>query len=279
MAERKVYNKYFPPDFDPTKLPKLKLEKDRQYVIRIMAPFNMRCNNCGEYIHKGKKFNSRKETVQGETYLGLYKFRFYIRCPTCISELTFKTDPENTDYEMEKGGTRCFQAHKLAMQEEKRLEKEREEEEASNPMKALEKRTEESKAEMDVLDALEDIKDQNARIAQVDMVTLLQSYKRMEEEDAVTQERRDEEEVNRLFGATRGVSRRLDEEDEVEHDEAIRSKISDSFAPPPLKKKKTFGGLELVKKKQLATTPAAAAVAAKSNTLTTLAAYSSSDSE
>lgn len=34
--------KYYPPDFDPSKIPKLKLPKDRQYVVRLMAPFNMR---------------------------------------------------------------------------------------------------------------------------------------------------------------------------------------------------------------------------------------------
>ena len=254
-----MLNKFFPHDFDPLKLPKMKLEKDRQYVIRIMAPFNMRCNNCGEYIHKGKKFNSRKETVQGETYLGLYLFRFYIRCPTCVSELTFKTDPENTDYIMEKGGTRCFQAHKLAMQEEKRLEKEVEEEEASNPMKALEKRTQESKAEMDVLDALEDIKDQNARSAQVDMAALLEKYKRMEEAEALMQEQRDEEEVDKLFRRDRGVVRRLDDDDEEEH-AAKAKKIDDSLTHrPPPKKKTKLSAMGLVKKKQPAAPPKASA--------------------
>lgn len=38
-----VSQKYYPPDFDPSKIPKLKLPKDRQYVVRLMAPFNMRC--------------------------------------------------------------------------------------------------------------------------------------------------------------------------------------------------------------------------------------------
>lgn len=82
--------KYYPPDFDPTKIPKLKLERNRQFSIRIMAPFNMRCSTCGEYIYKGKKFNSRKETVETENYLGLYIFRFYIKCPRCVAEIAFK---------------------------------------------------------------------------------------------------------------------------------------------------------------------------------------------
>lgn len=36
-----------------------------------MAPFSMRCNACGEYIYKGKKFNARKETALGEDYMGI----------------------------------------------------------------------------------------------------------------------------------------------------------------------------------------------------------------
>ena len=42
MGERKVLNKYYPPDFDPAKVPRRKMAKDRQYKVRLMAPFNMR---------------------------------------------------------------------------------------------------------------------------------------------------------------------------------------------------------------------------------------------
>ena len=116
-----MLNKYYPPDFDPAKLPRMKLTKDRQYKVRLMAPFHMRCKNCGNYIYKGTKFNAVKvranvasrrcfafhrrpaaarvkhaaaacpqETALGETYLGMYIFRFYIRCPVCCTEITFK---------------------------------------------------------------------------------------------------------------------------------------------------------------------------------------------
>uniref|UniRef100_A0A8C3RBI9 Splicing factor YJU2 n=1 Tax=Cyanoderma ruficeps TaxID=181631 RepID=A0A8C3RBI9_9PASS len=189
MSERKVLNKYYPPDFDPAKIPKLKLPKDRQYVVRLMAPFNMRCKTCGEYIYKGKKFNARKETVQNEIYLGLPIFRFYIKCTRCLAEITFKTDPENTDYAMEHGATRNFQAEKLLDEEEKRLQKEREEEELNNPMKVLENRTKDSKLEMEILENLQELKELNQRQANVDFEAMLKQYKELEEE----QRRREQE--------------------------------------------------------------------------------------
>ena len=65
MGERKVLNKYYPPDFDPSKLPKLEKPENFQYVVRLMAPFTMRCLTCGDYVYKGKKFNARKETAVG----------------------------------------------------------------------------------------------------------------------------------------------------------------------------------------------------------------------
>lgn len=77
--------KYYPPDFDPSKIPRMKLAKNRQYTVRLMAPFNMRCVTCGEYIYKGKKFNARKEDVENQDYLGIRIYRFYIK----VSALAF----------------------------------------------------------------------------------------------------------------------------------------------------------------------------------------------
>ncbi|KAE8601783.1 hypothetical protein XENTR_v10013794 [Xenopus tropicalis] len=199
MSERKVLNKYYPPDFDPSKIPKLKLPKDRQYVVRLMAPFNMRCKTCGEYIYKGKKFNARKETVQNELYLGLPIFRFYIKCTRCLAEITFKTDPENTDYAMEHGATRNFQAEKLIEEEEKRFQKEREEEELNNPMKVLENRTKDSKMEMEVLENLQELKELNQRQANVDFEAMLEVYKETEEEIRRRQEEEDEQEMRAMM--------------------------------------------------------------------------------
>ncbi|XP_070600409.1 splicing factor YJU2 [Erythrolamprus reginae] len=216
MSERKVLNKYYPPDFDPSKIPKLKLPKDRQYVVRLMAPFNMRCKTCGEYIYKGKKFNARKETVQNESYLGLPIFRFYIKCTRCLAEITFKTDPENTDYAMEHGATRNFQAEKLLEEEEKRLQKEREDEELNNPMKVLENRTKDSKLEMEVLENLQELKELNQRQANVDFESMLHQYKEFEEQQKQREIEEDEQEMKSMLDQAQ--SRRLLEDSDSEED-------------------------------------------------------------
>ncbi|XP_008122825.1 splicing factor YJU2 [Anolis carolinensis] len=219
MSERKVLNKYYPPDFDPSKIPKLKLPKDRQYVVRLMAPFNMRCKTCGEYIYKGKKFNARKETVQNESYLGLPIFRFYIKCTRCLAEITFKTDPENTDYAMEHGATRNFQAEKLLEEEEKRLQKEREDEELNNPMKVLENRTKDSKLEMEVLENLQELKELNQRQADVDFEAMLQQYKDSEERRKQWEAEEDELEMKEML--EQAQSRRLLEDSDSDEDRAL----------------------------------------------------------
>jgi hypothetical protein len=136
-------------DFDPAKIPRRKLkDKNQQQIIRLMAPFSMRCNSCGEYIYKGKKFNARKETALGEDYMGIKArsplsrpmwtrdaqwlaeltvlplrrsptcdpfqiFRFYIKCTLCSTEITFKTDPKNADYICEQGASRNFEVGPL----------------------------------------------------------------------------------------------------------------------------------------------------------------------
>ncbi|KAK7107381.1 splicing factor YJU2-like [Littorina saxatilis] len=225
MSERKVLNKYYPPDFDPSKIPKLRESKNKTFSIRIMAPFNMRCNVCGEYIYKGKKFNSRKENVEDEDFLGLRIFRFYIRCPKCVAEIAFKTDLKNTDYTLEAGATRLFEAEKLAQQmaERERLEKEAEE---LNPMKVLENRTKASHREMAQIDELEELREINARHAKVDTNVLLERQTLYEEHLLRLQEEEEDKIVQSIFGTEEGLAvKRLADSDSDDETEGRKPKV------------------------------------------------------
>ena len=170
MSERKVLTKYYPPDFDPSKIQRVKGSKKvgpLLQTVRLMAPFSMKCTSCGEFIYKGRKFNARKETTD-EKYYAITIFRFYIRCTRCSAEITFKTDPKNMDYECEKGAKRNFEPWreaKLAEEtEEERLDRLEREEAERDAMKELEAKTLDAKTEMQIADALDEIRTRNARI-------------------------------------------------------------------------------------------------------------------
>ncbi|KAF9112835.1 hypothetical protein BGX27_002714 [Mortierella sp. AM989] len=253
MSERKVLNKYFPPDFDPALIPRRKQPKDLQHKVRLMTPFSMRCNTCGEYIYKGKKFNARKETTD-ETYYSIKIFRFYIRCNRCAAEITFKTDPANSDYVAENGAQRNFEPWR---DEGGEKDAEREEEEENNPMKALENRTQDSKREMEIMDALDEIRTRNALNERVDADVVLNKLAGSEVEIATRKQQEEDEEDERLaksvFKDTDGerVKRLLDDEDNPEEINAVQiamSKFSQplvlpDFSAPAAKKSKQKGGL------------------------------------
>lgn len=220
-----------------------------------MSPFSMRCESCGEYIYKGKKFNARKETVEGETYLSIKIFRFYIRCPRCSAEITFKTDPKNTDYVAEHGASRNFEPWR----EEDEKKESGSEEEEEDPMKALENRTLDSKREMEILDALDEIRTRNARSERIDVDEVLNRFSTEDQAEISSRMKEEEEEFEKeakaVFESADGEQVRKLKEAEPDPITLVNQKTKDlpSFKPAVIKKReinKPLAGIVVKKKKQ-----------------------------
>ena len=180
MGERKVLNYYIPYDFDASIIPKGARDRSKPIEVRTMLAFSIQCNTCNEYMYRGKKFNAKCERIENETYLGIKKFRFYIKCSVCSAEIIFKTDPQNSDYEMESGASRNFELWRDTAEQVAAVEQAKAAQENCDSMKALENRTLDSKIEMDVLDALDEVRAQNKRHEKVDTNSLLQSLSKKE---------------------------------------------------------------------------------------------------
>ncbi|ESQ51795.1 hypothetical protein EUTSA_v10017679mg [Eutrema salsugineum] len=178
MGERKVLNKYYPPSFDPKKIPRIRKPKNQQKNVRYMLPFCIRCNTCGNYISRGTKFNSRVEEVINETYLGLKTHRFYFKCTKCCAELILKTDLQNSDYVVESGATRTYDQHR----DEKQAE------ESGDAMSSLEKRSLVSKREIEVMAALDEMKSMKSRRMSVNVDSMLEALSRRDDEEKAKEE-------------------------------------------------------------------------------------------
>lgn len=212
--------------------------------VRLMAPFSMKCTSCGEYIYKGRKFNARKETTD-EKYLTIPIYRFYIRCTRCSSEITFRTDPKNMDYACERGAKRNFESWRdpesseLKETDEERLDRlEREEAEEAenaerNAMEELEQKMEDSKREMQIADALDEIRTRNARIERGERggkeeEALIRSQLQADEQ-RTRQEQDDEAAARRAFERSNVEKARLDEAIELNGS----TEGSENDMPPP----------------------------------------------
>ncbi|CAG5098569.1 Oidioi.mRNA.OKI2018_I69.XSR.g15784.t1.cds [Oikopleura dioica] len=268
MGDHKCMNEYYPPDYDPEKLPRLKTLKnwsgqggqgrDRIMEIRTMLPWNIRCNTCGHYMYRGTKFNSRVEAATDyPKYLEYITIRrFYIRCLNCVSNITFITDPEAIDYAMEAGATRLFETRRLNATLEKEEKEKREKDAKENPMAALEKRTQDSQKEMLLMEKLSELTEERKAKLKISDDLLLMNVLEGAEEKA----KQDDLILTKL---AREVMRKEQELDEDEPETETFKKVLEErkrkteMAPPvvPGKKKKTvdtkkalskgFGGIKV----------------------------------
>ncbi|KAJ0930026.1 putative CWC16 protein [Helianthus annuus] len=221
MGERKVINKYYPPDFDPSKIPRNRKPKHQQINIRMMLPMTIRCVTCYNYIYKGTKFNSRKEDVIGETYLGIPIVRFYLKCTKCAAEIIIKTDPRNDGYVIEAGATAP------------RNIEPRQAEEIHDPMEGLERRAADANRERHILHTLDELRSMKARRANVSVDAMLEAFRgsaTVKQED--TLEGEDEDVIKSIFRGSNEFVRRIDD-DELDDYITKKRKLSREFCDEP----------------------------------------------
>ncbi|KAK3879359.1 hypothetical protein Pcinc_016063 [Petrolisthes cinctipes] len=116
MGERKGVNKYYPPDYDPSKggLNKFQgthalRERARKLhmgilIIRFEMPYNIWCEGCNNHIGMGVRYNAEKKKVGMYYSTPIYQFR--MKCHLCNNHFEIKTDPANLDYEIVSGARR-----------------------------------------------------------------------------------------------------------------------------------------------------------------------------
>jgi len=229
MGERKVINKYYPIDYDPSKNKRLKRKK-KLMKVRTMLYMSIRCTTCGEYIYKGKKFNALKETVP-EDYLGIKVYRFYISCTRCSSKITIKTDPKNRDYVCEYGATRNFEPWKEHEKLIENLKTERMNEEEGDTMKELENLSNDTKIEQDISDCLDELKSHTAKLAKITDDALWELHFKKFVDEQLNEE--DEQYIKTIKFATKPSIKRLDLED---NDEYVDETDTDYFQPEQRRK-------------------------------------------
>ncbi len=271
--------KYYPPDFDPRQIVGRRGPKQtgpKIQTVRLMAPFSMKCLTCGEFIYRGRKFNSRKVTDQTNRYLNIQVYSFHIKCTRCSAEITFCTDPKNNDYAMVAGAVRNMEPWRDRAAEDESLEArldrlEREEAEAAgeeekNAMEELEAKNADARREMAAADALDEIRQRNARVhrSEKNGVDFADVVVRSEDEERARQDAEDAEAARRAF-ARASIHSKTEEPAAVlgtvaEEDEplAARAAVVSEMPPPAIpvpsfkrtvKKKKDLSALLGIKKK------------------------------
>ncbi|TFK28181.1 DUF572-domain-containing protein [Coprinopsis marcescibilis] len=110
------FNKYYPPDWDPSKggLNKFRgthalgdraRKLDQGILItRFELPFNIWCGTCNNHIGMGVRYNAEKKKIGNYLSTPIYSFR--CKCHLCDGWFEIQTDPKNTQYVVTSGARR-----------------------------------------------------------------------------------------------------------------------------------------------------------------------------
>lgn len=120
MAERKAVNKYYPPDWDPSKGSVNKTRNSHPLrararkldqgilVVRFEMPFNVWCMKCDNHVAMGVRYNAEKSTIGH--YYSTPIYRFKMKCHLCDNYFEIDTDPAKFDYIVNSGARKQVRA-------------------------------------------------------------------------------------------------------------------------------------------------------------------------
>ncbi|RKO89444.1 CWC16 protein, partial [Blyttiomyces helicus] len=138
-SERRATNKYYPPDWDPSKGSINKHVgqhplRDRArkldqgiLIVRFELPYNIWCEGCEKHIGMGVRYNAEKKKVGMYYTTAIWSFR--MKCHLCSSWIEIHTDPKAAEYVIISGARKREEAYKpedigvIALQDETTTEK------------------------------------------------------------------------------------------------------------------------------------------------------------
>ena len=164
MAERKVLQKHYPPDYDWRKpLPTVSGYKNgstNTIQVTWVLPWKIKCLSCSHYFSRGNKFHNTRKQVFAEKYLDKIEVvRLSLKCTNCHREMTFKTNPGTSDYLCERGAYRPYAPVASPSDANSNSPADTEEDRMVN----IERRKRDAENEMAVADELEALQGSSAR--------------------------------------------------------------------------------------------------------------------
>ncbi|KAJ1963286.1 Protein saf4 [Dipsacomyces acuminosporus] len=113
MAERRATNKYYPPDWDPSKgsvnafvgqhplRDRARKLGEGILIIRFELPFSIWCGGCNCLLATGLRFNAEKKRIGNYYSTPIWSFR--MKCRSCGQWFEIHTNPKESRYEVVRG--------------------------------------------------------------------------------------------------------------------------------------------------------------------------------
>ncbi|GAA5932221.1 Saf4/Yju2 family protein [Sporobolomyces koalae] len=113
------FNKYYPPDYDPSQGSLNKRagkhalgDRARKLdqgilIVRFELPYNIWCGHCNAHIGQGVRYNAEKKKVGMYYSSTIWSFR--CKCHLCSGWFEIRTDPQNTRYVVHEGARQKYE--------------------------------------------------------------------------------------------------------------------------------------------------------------------------